>query len=211
LSTKNGAELVAAMDDLGAMLYAPATKPILGYLKDSDQAVREAAAKALAILGNEEVAPDLVPYLTDADPIIRRAVARSLEVAMPESLAKDAAKQAADSSQDTVTRIRLIGALQFHAPARLARETTVDILKSSAPAEVRQRAAYALGRVAAKDDTKLLTKLFADEADPYVTLRLAFTLNKLTGVQQSTDDRGPIALSKPGQREDFIAKWLANK
>ena len=209
LSTKQGADLVAAMEELTAMIYTPAAPALLPYLKSDDAAVRQAAAKSLSLLGSEEVAKDLAAYVNHEDLAVRRYAARSLECAMPESLAKDVAKQALDSRQDEETRVKLIGALQFHAPKKLAQKTTLKILKSDAPESVRDRAAYALTTTCEKKDVRVLASMFGKEESAYVMLRLAFALNELTGVPQSLDDEGELYKSKPGQRSAFVEKWMA--
>lgn len=211
LSGRKGAELIAGMDELAAMLYAPAAPALASYLKDADTTVRQGAAKALALLGNEEIAPDLLPYLSDSDLEVRRHVARSLEAAMPESLAMPVAKQVTDAAQDAQTRVKLIGALQFHAQAEVTRKAVWKVLTSEGPEEVRRRAAYALTRVVSKDDIKALTRLFDEETDRYVVTRLAFTLCKLTGVVVDLSDKGPLSQSEPGKRREFIKQWLGAK
>ncbi|MFA6240338.1 MAG: HEAT repeat domain-containing protein [Candidatus Hydrogenedentales bacterium] len=211
LANKKGEELTAAMGELAAMLYAPAAQALVPYLRDADAGVRQGAAKALALLGNEAVASDLAAYLSDSDPVVRRYVARSLEAAMPESLALPVAKQASDNAQDPATRVKLIGALQFHAPAAVTRDTATKIIKSDAPEDVRRRAAYALTRVVSKEDIKPLIRMFEDEKDQYVTVRLAFTLCKLTGVVLDLSDKGALGQSEPGKRQEFVQQWLGKK
>lgn len=207
LPGKSGDELVATIDDIAAMIYTPAAPALLPYLDNSDAAVREAAAKALSLIGSQEVAEDLLPYLSADDLTVRRHVARALEVAMPESLAKPVAAQALDNSQDEETRVKLIGALQFHAPAKLSHDTMLDLIESDAPGVVRDRASYALTPVATDKDFRQLAKLFNAEERPYVVVRLAFTLNELTGKPQNLDDDGDLYKSKPGERDQFIEKW----
>ncbi|GMV95597.1 MAG: hypothetical protein AMXMBFR82_53750 [Candidatus Hydrogenedentota bacterium] len=207
LPDQSGAELVAAIEDLAAMIYGPAAPALVAYLDDSDPAVRQAAAKALSRIGSEAVAAELVPYLDAEDVTLRRYVARALEVAMPESLAESVAGEALDESQDEETRVKLIGALQFHAPADLTHDTMMELIESEAPGIVRDRAAYAFSRVATDKDFRKLTKLFNKEERPYVLVRLAFTLNELSGNPQNLDDDGELYQSKPGERKAFIKKW----
>ncbi|MCC6491219.1 MAG: metallophosphoesterase [Candidatus Hydrogenedentes bacterium] len=209
LSAKQGAELIAAMEELAAMIYTPAAPALLPFLKSDDAAVRQAAAKALSLLGSAEVAGDLVTYVNDKDLAVRRYAARSLECAMPESLARDVAKLASDSGQDEETRVKLIGALQFHAPKKLTRKTALNILKSDAPESVRNRAAYALTTTVEERDVRRLATMFEKEKSQYVMVRLAFTLNELTGNPQSLDDEGELYKSQPGQRSEFTKKWMA--
>src|SRR5690606_28066275 len=105
------------------------------------------------------------------------------------------------------TRVKLIGALQFHAPAKLSHDTMLDLIESDAPGVVRDRASYALTPVATDKDFRQLAKLFNAEERPYVVVRLAFTLNELTGKPQNLDDDGDLYKSKPGERDQFIEKW----
>lgn len=204
LETSKGADQLDAIEALGAMLYAPAIPTLATFLKDGDSATRQMAAWAISMIGTKESVMALQSYLDDADEEVRYQAARVLEVAMPESMAKDMAKRVVDAKQDARVRVKLIGALQHHAPATVTRDAMLDVLMSDAPENVRQRAAYALTRVVGRDDMKTLTKAIEDEKDPYVTARLAFTLNKVTGFTQNPDQVGK---SNPGERKEFIEKW----
>jgi HEAT repeat protein len=204
LDTLKGAEQLDAIEQLGAMLYAPAISPLSKLLKDGDAATRQKCAWAISMIGTKESVMALQTYLDDSDPEVRYQAARAFEVAMPESMASDIAKRAADNAQDPRVRVKLIGALQLHAPAKLTRDTVFGVLASDAPGAVRQRAAYALTRVVGQDDVKTLLQSIENEADAYVTARLAFTLNKATGFAQNPDQVGK---SKPGERGEFIEKW----
>ncbi len=208
LPGKKGQDLLADIDTLGATMYVPAAKSLLAYLKDSDPAIRGAASAALRSIGSGEVAQDLAPYLGDASVAVRRNVARALEIAMPESLAKTVAAQVRDSAQDETVRVSLLGALQFHAPRKLAYETAADVLKGDAPRDVRNRAAYALSRVADQGDAKALAKLVDKETEPYAVQRLAYALNRLTGKHVGLGDKQPLARAKPGERGEFVRVWL---
>jgi hypothetical protein len=209
IGSKSGAELIAAMEDLAAMIYTPAAPALLSYLDAGDPAVRQAAAKALSLIGSKDVATDLVPYLNSEDVAVRRNVARALEAAMPASVAEPVAEQALNGEQDEETRIKLVGALQFHGPDKLTYKTLIDILDSDAPGPVRDRASYALTEVVTKKDFRKLARMFNREEHPYVMVRLAYTLNELTGNRQNLDDEGDLFKSKPGERKDYIKKWKA--
>jgi hypothetical protein len=106
--------------------------------------------------------------------------------------------------------VRLIGALQLHAPADIGREAVRNILEGNAPGPVRKRAAYALAYVCTKDDVKLLTKLLDKETEPFALLRIGYALNKLTGKRVSLNDKQPLAKSTPGNRKEFISEWLSD-
>lgn len=91
LAGQSGATLAASITELGAMLYTPAAETLADYLADTDAAVRQAAAKALALFGADSLAEGLLPYLNEPDLQVRRSVARSLEVGMPGGLSEDVA------------------------------------------------------------------------------------------------------------------------
>ncbi|NIA14215.1 MAG: hypothetical protein GWP08_09040 [Nitrospiraceae bacterium] len=209
LPGKQGAALVSAMDDLGAMLHAPAAEPLLAYLDAEDAAVRQAAARAIRAIGNAGVAKAIAAQLDHDDLAVRRELARALEIMMPSRLAKTVAKEVADAGQDEDVRESLIGALQFHAPAKLARDTLVKLLEGDAPAKVRRRAAYALGAIAEKGDAKLLIGLFEQEPEVFAAERLAHTLNRLTRVNVKIEGDNPVSKSKPGERDAFSKQWRA--
>ena len=205
----NGKALLEAIQDLGAMMYAPAAAALSVYLEHDDPAVRRAAATAVRVIGDEAAAKKLVTYLDAADLHVRREVARSFESAMTKGLAKAVAKAALDVGQDAQVRVALIGALQLHAPAKRTRDVALEILNGEAPVEVRNRAAYALGRVAEKEDIEELVRLFQKEPSSFATIRLAYTLNALTRVHIGLDGESELAQSKPGEREPFVEKWLS--
>ena len=204
-----GDALLEAIEDLGAMMYAPAAGALSAYLEHDDPAVRRAAATAVRVIGDEAAAKKLVEYLDAPDLHVRREAARALESAMPKGLAKAVAKAALDAGQDARVRVALIGALQLHAPAKRTREVTIEILSGDAPVDVRNRAAYALGRVAEEEDVEDLIRLFKKEPSPFATIRLAYTLNALTRVRIGLDGDGELAQSKPGEREPFAEKWVS--
>ncbi|MBM3290215.1 MAG: hypothetical protein FJY92_08700 [Candidatus Hydrogenedentes bacterium] len=204
LDTATGADRLDAIEQLGAMLYAPAIPALSKLLKDGDEAVRRKAAWSISMIGTAESVMALRTYLDDDDAEVRYQAARAFEVAMPEALAKDVGKRATDDRQDPRVRVKLIAALQHHAPAKATRDAAFDAIASEAPEEVRQRAAYALSRAVGPDDVKALLKAIEHEADPYVTMRLAFTLNKVTGVVRPLDQ---VAKAAPGARQEFIDAW----
>lgn len=204
LASAQGAEKLDAIEQLGAMLYGPAIPTLAELLKSGDAETRKKAAWSISMIGTEEAATTLQPYLDDADADVRYQAARAFEVAMPETAADEMAKRAQDANSDPRVRVKLIGALQHHAPAKLAEKALFEILESDAPAEVRQRASYALTRVVDPKKFDALARLFADEEDQYVTVRLAFTMNKMTEFPQ---DLNAIAKSKPGERKEYIQKW----
>lgn len=209
LEGKQGAELADAIETVGAMLYQPAIEPLAAYLKHDDAAVRRAAAAALRHVGTASTSEILAAYLADPDVAVCREAARALEITLPESFVDTAKTNALDAQQDEEVREALIGALQLHGPEATVREVSTAVLESPAPAAVRRRAAYALGRVAEAGDARTLTQLVDKETEPYVMMRLAYTLNQVTGKRVSLDSKGPLAISEPGMRREFIDTWLA--
>lgn len=208
LEGKEGGALVAAIEDLGAMLYEPAVARLTTFLRHDDEAVREAAAAALRHIGTESASRALVPFLVDDDVAVRREAARALEIVLPPDLTETVKFHALDAGQDEEVREALVGALQLHGPEAMAREVSLALLDSQAPVAVRRRAAYAMGRLAKSTDVRTLTRCVEQETDAYVLMRLAYTLNQLTGKKVSLDSKGPFAMSKPGMRRAFIETWL---
>ncbi|MCC6794433.1 MAG: HEAT repeat domain-containing protein [Candidatus Hydrogenedentes bacterium] len=204
LDSLKGAEQLDAIEALGAMLYEPAIPSLAKILKSEDLAACQKAAWAISMIGTKESIMALQTYLDDKDPEVRYQAARAFEVAMPEAMGKDIAKRAADDSQDPRVRVKLIGALQLHGDPKLTRETLMGIVESKAPDAVRERAAYGLTRVVGEKDVKPLLKAIDRESNSYVTARLAFTLNKLTGFTQNAEQFGK---TQPGERGEFIKKW----
>jgi hypothetical protein len=207
LSNQKGDSLRDGIKDLGALLFAPAAKPLLEYLDHDDESVRHAAARSLALLGNESIAPELVTYLTHSDPVVAASVARSLEAAMPGKLAKSVAKLVLDEAVNENVRFHLIGALQFHASEKLAADTMVKLLSAGITGELRNRASYTLADTATAKHTKAMLELVQAEESKYVTFTLARTLNKVTGNRVSLADKGPLANSEPGDRGAMVDRW----
>ncbi len=209
LTGKEGAELVEAIETLGAMLYAPAAEALLPYIGHDDAPVRYAAAKSISLIANESIADEVFALLDHPDARIAAYMARALEAATPEKLVDEVANLAVDDDVPTGVRFHLVGALQFHAPPERCTKAMLSILgdRKTDP-KLRRRAVYALGQTATKSDVKGLTKLVKNEENRYVTLTLGYTLNDLTRNRVSLRSNGEYARSKPGERRDFIKKWL---
>ena len=208
LATLNGAELAAAVEQLGAMHYGPAADAIVKLLDNSDAAVRRAAAKALRFVASPALSATLVKYLADADLEVRLGVASALEVALDPAQAEDVAKAAVDSAQDERTRMALIGALKFHAPAELAKKSCLTILEqSSDPEWVRTRAASALGSLTEMEDVKTLVNLFEVEQQGYVLIRLGYILTKVTGARPEVE-MGQVGSMPEKERKEIGKVWL---
>jgi HEAT repeat protein len=208
LSTLKGAELAAAAESLGAMHYEPAAEALAGLLENPDIPACRAGAKALRFTSNAALSVKLVKYLGDPDLEARRSVAAAIEAAMDPSIAGEIAKLAADPAQDARTRVSLLGALQLHAPEDLTKSTSLAVLEhASDPEEVRARAAYALGRVAAKDDVKDLAKLFESEQQGYVISRLGWIMNRVSGESQKVD-AGAVKAMAAKERKAMTKVWV---
>lgn len=211
LATAQGEELVKAITELGAMSYAPAAPALLPYLSKSDIAIQRAAAKALRGIGADDsgTSATLVGHLYIDDLAVRREVARALEIAMDPAVYPAVLSAARDAKQDEKTRISLLGALQFHGPKEEVSKQLVELLREeNVPEKVRERAVYALSRVADEPQLDALFDLFRVEKASYVTRRLAWALNQITTDRQSLDEKAPIGQSKPGaEREQFIENW----
>ncbi len=203
LDERKGDGLRDAVEQLGAMIYGPAASKIVGYLNAEDEQLRHAAALAIERIASAAIAPELVPYLQHEDPIVRRHVARSLEAAMPEQIAERIEPHIFDESQDAIVRMRLLGAVLLHAPGR-AYEIGVKMLDTTND-DIRDRAADLVKRTATKKDIPVLVRLFGKEPRGYVTLCLAWGLDRLTG---KMTDMKEIAGSKRGERDAFIKVWL---
>lgn len=215
LTDLEGKKLAAALEELGAMLYHPAGETLLEYLDTGDLQTRRAAAHGLSALGSSDLASQLIPRLDDADLEVRRSIARALEAAMPKMVlgfGKDLTaplhKYVLDANEDPQVRTALMGALLLHGAPEKAAEVALAVLAADAPAPVRQRAAYALGVVAANPEISGIARAVEREEDPYVLLRLGYILNNLTGNYQALDGNGAFAISEPGKRRQFIDAWL---
>jgi hypothetical protein len=204
-----GDELVTALEDLAAMAYRPAGRAAMPYLTHENVEARRAAAYAVAASGDAALATELLPYLDSEDVEIQRTIAEALASAMSTDAAKIVAQAVADSKRDGIVRESLITALDRHAPKNLARKTLLDVIRQPGDNKVRRRAAYALVHVTERRNAKEIARLFSVEQDQFVLVRLAFTLNVVTGRRQRLDDRGELANSKPGERDEFVHRWLS--
>jgi len=207
LSNQSGDALAQDIKDLGALLHAPAARPLLSYLNHGDKLIRRAAADSLSILGNADIAEDLLPFLTDEDGSIAENAARSIEVAMPSKLSKKIAKLILDESTGNGVKFHLVGALQFHAPDKIAFDTMAKLLESGVQDELRNRTSYAIGEVSSSKNTRALTELIRDEESKYVTMTLGHTLNRVSGNRVKMSSRNGLEESAPGERREFIERW----
>jgi hypothetical protein len=188
LSNSRGEALLEVIEDLAAMLYAPAANALVAYLDDSDAQVRAAAAKAIGLISNPEILDSLVPHLTGNDPIV--------------------AKLLRDDSVAAEVRFHLVGALEFHGDPKNAGETFLAVLKDSrVSGELRNRLGYSLVQVADSKLVKGMIKQFKVEESQYVTLSLAAALNRATGNRRPISGSSPIAQSRPGMRDRYIESW----
>lgn len=208
LRSEQGTALVEVIKDLAAMLYAPAAEALLPYVDHEEESVRHAAAKAIALIANDEIASEVFELLDHSDTEISAHMARALEVALPERMVSDVVRAALDDRLSVRARVHLIGALQFHASPKRAARTALKILQDDkASFRLRNRAAYALGQVASGQELKALLKVVQSEKDPYVLMTLGWKLNDLTRAKISLSSRGAFARSAPGKRREFIEEW----
>lgn len=214
LPDKEGEELAQAIADLGAMLYEPAVRDLYGYLDHRDKLVQRAAAAAIRSIGSVKVSDKLLAYLNDPDLMVRRQIARALEIAMLKEDTSALVPHIKNKNQDDYVRLSLIGALQFHAPAKLARETCLDLLETEDDVEIRHRAVYALTYVVDKGHEAMLAGMLEKEQDDYVSLRLAYTLNLSNGdkvnLEYHSEEAEALVAAKPGEdRSELIKQLLA--
>jgi hypothetical protein len=211
LEGAEGEALLGAIEDVGASAYEPGAAVLLKHLESEDAVVRAAAALALRRIGTASVSGALVAHLQDGQVEVRREAARALEIAMDAAVIPQVVAAALDGGQDVRTRVSLLGALEFHAPREKATEVFMLALEAGAetPERVRERAAYGLARTASEGDLARIVEMFRREESVYVTLRLGFALNNLTGRRQSLDEKAPIGRSKPGEeRQKYIDLWM---
>ncbi|MHC4445906.1 MAG: metallophosphoesterase [Planctomycetota bacterium] len=203
LDRAEGDKLVANIQRLGAMMYAPAAPAIVGYLKSDDPKIRHAAGSAIENIADAGVAAQLLGHLDHPDLIIQKHVARSLEAAMPSNMSERIARLALDETRDTTVRMRLLGALLLHGPAEKSLEVALIILNEKKP-RLRRRAADVVKRTAGKEQIPILLRLFKNEPDGHIAVCLAWGLNRITGAKVDLKKAGR---SRPGQRQNMIDRW----
>jgi HEAT repeat protein len=208
-----GADLTAAIQDLGATAHRPAAHNLIEYLTSADAGARRATATALCSIASPDEAVDILPHLHNPDLVVRREVARALEMTMTETQVEQVTNDLLDSAQDVETRVALVGALQMRAPAEAAKKTMRTLLGDDAtPAPLRMRAAHAYALLADKSDVKAMAKLVGRETNLWALQRMAHTLNKLTGAGVSVKPDGDLARSAPGRdRKPFLKQWLKRR
>ena len=202
LPETEGAALLDAIENLGAMSYGPAAHPLVRYLYGDDTTTRVAAALALERIANPAVAGRLVPFLKDGEVAVRRHVARALEAAMPADVANGIAPEILNPKQDAQVRVRLLGAMLHHAPESAFR-VAVAALKAS-DGDVRDRAADVVKRTATAAEAPVLLELFRQEKRPYVAACLAWGLNRIKKEDVDVDKAGA---SQPDERSKYIKQW----
>ncbi|UCD28643.1 MAG: metallophosphoesterase family protein [Planctomycetota bacterium] len=198
-----GTELIAAIERLGAMMYAPAASAINQYLTSENQPLCRTAGAALENIAGKDIAVQLLPHLNHPDVAIQNNIARSLEAAMPAELADRIAPLALDKTRKPRVRARLLGALLLHAPAELSCKIALQTLDEKNKA-IRHRAVDVVKRTAGKKDIPVLIAMFEKELDDHVAVSLGWGLNRLTGARVNLEK---VKKSKPGKRQPFIDKW----
>lgn len=209
LPDQRGEERIETINTLGAMMYGPAATTLLTYLSEDDVTLREATARALRSIGVEEGGQVKWMSLHDDSPVVRHEIARSFEIASDEMSTIALGPLVLDDKIEETVRIPLIGAMQFHAPQPIAFETMLKLLQKDGNSDrLRERAAYALTRVATEDHVDTLIDIFEQEKSTYVMVRAAVALNKLTGVRGSTNPNSRVYRAKPGpDREKYTKRW----
>jgi len=202
LPKKEGADLLEAIENLGAMCYLKAAHVLVGHLNHSDSLIRRAAALALGRIADPFVSDRLVSFLRDKDMVVRRHVARALEGAMRREVAEKVVPEILDPAQDSDVRVRLLGALLHHA-SEGALPVAMAALELGG-GDVRDRAADVMKRTATERDVPVLVDMFRRERRPYVAGCLAWGLNR---IKKEKVDVEKAAKSKAGERSAFIKVW----
>ena len=126
-----------------------AVEPLTAALKDSNVAVKVAAAEALAIAGDKakSAAPGLVPLLKDADKGVRRAAVYALGRIHPEGAATIAVTMATmlGAEKDSGMKRELIAALGLFAEKSEPVVKALTAALADTDAAVRRSAARTLG------------------------------------------------------------------
>lgn len=202
LESPDEAVRLAAIERLGAMVYHPAVPALVARLAAGSPVEQRAVVTALRRIGDPGAAEALFAQLSHADPAVRREAARAIEIAMPPALAPRVATAALDDTQDPRGRSSLLGALRFHSP-ETAREVAPRLLDHPEP-WVRNRAAEVYKRVATTADLERLVATFIASDHSYVTVSMAWGLNRLTGKSVSLTRAGQVPKA---EREEFARQW----
>ena len=203
LESSDRSERLAAIEALGAMIYQPAARRLLPFLDSQDEEERLAAALALERIADEGVASELLAQLPAQGVEVQRHLARSLEAAMPDALARALVPLVMDPNLDTLVRVRLLGGLLMRAP-EMARTASLKLLASPETLVV-ERAADVIKRTALPEDVPALLDAYRKNVDSeYISVSLAWGLNRLTG---ATVELGALEDATPEQRLEAVSEW----
>ncbi len=202
-------DLPAAVEEVGALAYAPAVETLLPLLESNDTELRRRVARALRRIGAPKATGPLMACLRDPGPTVRREAARALEIALDPSFCRPVGDLALEPALDHEVRAALLGALAAHGPYYFAMDTAELVLRQAdAPPPLRERAAWVIDRVATRDDVDTLLSLVLGERQTYPLLRIGHALDRLCAAKTDLAGDGALAKSKRGRpRDTFIKAW----
>ncbi len=140
---------------------------LVALLQDPDPHVRVKAADALGYVGDSRAVVPLIKALRDEDPYVREHAARNLGCDYHSSLGCDSGEPvrpliAVLDDDDDFVRVEAARSLGEH-PLPAAREPLERLIRNDRQWQVRQAAAFALGRIGSSESIPVLEALLDDE------------------------------------------------
>lgn len=161
--------LCSGCSDVRSMRRARDVEGLVKLLSDDDPHQRVKAVDALGYVGDSRAIRPLIKVLADEDPYVREHAARNLGCDYHSSLGCDTGLavepliEVLDDS-DTFVRVEAVRSLGEH-PLPAARVPLERLAKNDQRWEVREAAAFALGRIGSTESLAVLEALADDESE----------------------------------------------
>lgn len=159
-------------EDVRSMRRSRDVEGLIGLLANPDAHVRIKAIDALGYVGDSRAVRPLIKTLRDENPFVREHAARNLGCDYHSSLGCDSGEVVEPllevlDDEDPFVRVEAARSLGEH-PLPVSREPLEKLAIRDDQWEVRQAAAFALGRVASSKSLPVLESLLDDDEDQVV-------------------------------------------
>ena len=183
--------LLVGCEDVRSMRRTRDVDGLIGLLSNPDSHVRIKAVDALGYVGDSRAVRPLIKALHDDDPYVREHAARNLGCDYHSSLGCDTGEAIEPllkvlDDEDPFVRVEAARSLGEH-PLPVAREPLEKLAISDQRWEVRQAAAFALGRLASTKSRPVLESMLDDD-EPQVIKEARESLRRLAAASRAPSE-----------------------
>lgn len=198
-------------EDVRSMRRSRDVEGLIRLLSDPDDHVRIKAVDALGYVGDSRAVGPLIKVLRDENPYVREHAARNLGCDYHSSLGCDVGEAVQPlldvlDDEDHFVRVEAARSLGEH-PLPVSREPLEKLAVRDPQWEVRQAAAFALGRLASEASRPVLEALLDDEEEQVVkeareSLRRVVVANRSHSEERPSSDDGEVEVIDVRLRRD---------